>query len=102
MVHRIRPREDWARPLDGRILEACAASGFVLTPAVIAYTIEYSREEVNRRLSELERRSFVERIDRGKYRITSHGRQYSFGPLSWPIVTDSRTTAPRHSKVERS
>jgi predicted transcriptional regulator len=78
---RVRRSEEWMRPIDDRILEACDASGFVLTPAVIAYNIEYSREEVNRRLGELERRSFVERVERGKYRITERGRRYLVGPL---------------------
>jgi hypothetical protein len=78
---RVRSHEEWMRPIDDRILEACDASGFVLTPAVIAYNIGYSREEVNRRLGELERRSFVERVERGKYRITDRGRRYLVGPL---------------------
>lgn len=77
----VRPRERWMRPLDDHILELCSASDLVLTPAVIAYNIEYSREEVNRRLSELERHSLVERVDRGKYRITQYGQQYLSGSL---------------------
>lgn len=77
----IRPREHWMRPLDDRILELCSASDLVPTPAVIAYNIEYSREEVNRRSSELERHSLVERVDRGKYRITRYGQQYLSGSL---------------------
>lgn len=59
---RHRSREAWMRPIDDRILECCSRSGLVLTPAVIAYNIGYSREEVNRRLSELEARSLVERV----------------------------------------
>lgn len=74
-----RPREDWMRPIDDRILETYAASGLVLTPAVVAYNIGHSREEVNRRLSELERRSFVERVERGKYRLADRGRVYLSG-----------------------
>lgn len=79
---RVRPREAWMRPVDDRILETCTAADLVLTPAIVAYNIDYSREEVNRRLSELERRSFVKRVDRGKYRITDRGRAYLYGSLT--------------------
>lgn len=66
---RVRRQEDWMSPADDRILEICAGVDLVLTPSIIAYNIEYSREEVNRRLSELERHSLIERVDRGKCRI---------------------------------
>lgn len=73
---RVRLQEEWMNPVDDRILEICANGDLVLTPSIIAYNIEYSREEVNRRLSELERHSLVDRVDRGKYRITEKGYQY--------------------------
>lgn len=78
---RVRRQDDWMSPADDLILEVCAGANLVLTPSIIAYNIEYSREEINRRLSELERHSLVERVDRGKYRITDNGRQYLVHPL---------------------
>ncbi|KYH23770.1 hypothetical protein HAPAU_38490 [Halalkalicoccus paucihalophilus] len=78
---RVRAQEDWMSPVDDRILEVCSRADLVLTPSIIAYNIEYSREEINRRLSELERHDFVERVDRGKYRITNKGYQYLTHPL---------------------
>ncbi|MDL5361964.1 hypothetical protein [Halalkalicoccus sp. NIPERK01] len=76
---RIREPADWMTPLDDSILELCYSSGLVLTPAIIGFNTEYSRAEVNRRLSRLERHDLVERVDRGKYRITPLGERYLQG-----------------------
>jgi Mn-dependent DtxR family transcriptional regulator len=51
----------------------------VLTPAIIAYNIDYSRGEVNRRLAELETHGLAEKVERGKYRLTDQGEQYIEG-----------------------
>jgi predicted transcriptional regulator len=80
------PREfrkpaDWMVPMDDRILELFHSAHLVLTPAIIAYNIDHSREEVNRRLSTLEEHDLIERVERGKYRITEHGEQYLQGQL---------------------
>lgn len=72
------PRE-WMRPLDERVLETLHASGLTLTPAIVAYNIGYSPEEVNRRLSTLTDHDFVERVERGKYRITDVGELFLQG-----------------------
>ncbi|MDQ2050967.1 ArsR family transcriptional regulator [Natronolimnohabitans sp. A-GB9] len=72
----IRPREEWMDPMDDRILELLDETEIVLTPALLAYNIDYSREAVNRRLLELCERGFVDRVDHGKYRITPLGRRY--------------------------
>ncbi|MEM4780598.1 MAG: winged-helix domain-containing protein [Halalkalicoccus sp.] len=76
---RRQPNEAWMRPIDESIVEILAESDLVLTPAVVAYNIGYSREEVNRRLSELETHGLVERVERSKYRITDDGRGWSGG-----------------------
>lgn len=76
---RMRKPADWMTPLDDSILELCHSSELVLTPAIISFNIEYSRAEVNRRMSKLERHRLIERIERGKYRITSFGKQYVRG-----------------------
>lgn len=76
---RMRLPAEWMTPMDDDILELFHSSDLVLTPSIIAYNIEYSREEVNRRLSELESHDVVERVDRGKYRITEVGEEYLAG-----------------------
>lgn len=72
----------WMVPMDDEILELFHSVHLVLTPAIIAYNIDRSREEVNRRLSELESRELVERVERGKYRITHPGEQYLQGEFA--------------------
>lgn len=78
----VREPEDWMLPIDDAILSLFHSTDLVLTPSIIAYNIEYSRDEVNRRLVELEKRGFVTKIERGKYRITALGRQYLDGAVS--------------------
>lgn len=75
----IRHPAEWMTPMDNRILELFHSAELVLTPAIIAHNIDYSREEVNRRLSELREHGFVERVERGKYRLTEPGEQYLRG-----------------------
>lgn len=87
---RIRHPRRWMRPVDERILELFHSTDLVLTPSIIAHNIDYSSKEVNRRLSELADHGFVERVDRGKYRITDLGEQY----LRVPIVSDERESDP--------
>ena len=79
---KVRQRADWMLPIDDAVLRLFHSTDLILTPTIIAYNIDYSREEVNRRLSELENRGFVSKVERGKYRITSLGRQYIDGPIS--------------------
>lgn len=68
-------------PIDDRILEALATSGMVLSPSVIAFNIDKSRSEVNRRLSELVDHGLVDRVKRGYYEITEAGEQYLDGNI---------------------
>lgn len=68
-------------PIDDRILEALATSGLVLSPSVIAFNIDKSRSEVNRRLSALVEHGLVERVKRGYYKITELGEQYLAGEI---------------------
>jgi predicted transcriptional regulator of viral defense system len=53
--------------------------------------MEYSRGEVNRLLSTLEKRGFVTKVERGKYRITTLGTQYVTG-----TIDSGRLTRLRH------
>ncbi len=75
----VRNPEEWMRPMDERILEVFHSSRLVLTPAIVAYNIDYSKKAVNRRLTELADHDFVERVDRGKYRMTEIGEHYLQG-----------------------
>lgn len=78
----VRQPEEWMLPVDDAILGLFHSANLVLTPSIIAYNIDYSRDEVNRRLIELEKQGFVSKVDRGKYRITALGQQYLDGPVS--------------------
>ena len=69
-------RADWMVPMDDVILDVHYSSSLVLTPAIVAYNTGHSREEVNRRLTKLEANGFVERVERGKYRLAERGEQY--------------------------
>lgn len=93
----VEPRElrkpaGWMAPMDDRILELFHSSHLVLTPAIIAYNIDYSREEVNRRLSALEEHDLIERVERGKYRITELGEQYLQGELHVALLEQQSET----------
>lgn len=75
----IRHPAEWMVPMDDEILELFHSIDLVLTPSIIAYNTGYSREEVNRRLGELTERGLMDRVERGKYRITPLGENYLAG-----------------------
>jgi predicted transcriptional regulator len=77
----MRKPGDWMQPMDDRILEALQSSGLILSPSIIAYNIDRSREAVSRRLSELSDYGMVDRVDRGKYEITGQGERYLEGEI---------------------
>lgn len=72
----MRNQADWMVPMDEEILELFQSAHLVLTPTIIAYNTQHSRESVSRRLSELTENGLVERVDHGKYRMTGLGEQY--------------------------
>ena len=84
----IRRPADWMTPMDDSILELFHSSELVLTPAIIALNIDHSREEVNRRLGKLDAHGLVEKVDRGKYRMTELGEQYLRGELHVALLTE--------------
>jgi predicted transcriptional regulator len=47
----------------------------VQTPSVIAFNLDISQTWVNQQLSELVDQSLVEKVEKGKYRITDAGRR---------------------------
>lgn len=66
---------------DDRILETLESSGLALSPAVIAYNTDYSRNYINKRIRKLREKELVERPDEGYYQITDLGRSYLAGEL---------------------
>ncbi|OYR80253.1 MarR family transcriptional regulator [Halorubrum sp. E3] len=77
----MRPRVEWMNQTDDRVLELLAESDLILTPAVIAKNLEYTRNWVSRRIGRLEDAGLVEPVDSGYYRITDRGRAYLAGEL---------------------
>lgn len=73
--------------MDDRILEVLNA-GLVLSPTIIAYNIDKSREAVGRRLSELSTAGMVRRIERGRYEITDLGQEYLAGEIDAEDLAD--------------
>lgn len=66
---------------DDRILETLESSGIVLSPAVLAYNTDYTRNYVNKRLRKLRNKGLIERVDSGYYQITDRGQAYLGGEI---------------------
>ena len=77
----MRPRVDWMNQTDDRILELLDESDLILTPAVMARNLDYTRNWVSRRVGKLESAGLVEPIDSGYYRISERGRAYLEGEI---------------------
>ncbi len=77
----IRRSADWMTPMDDELLGAFHGADLVLTPSVVAYNTGYSRKEVNRHLIELADHELLEKVERGKYRLTRRGERYLRGQL---------------------
>lgn len=65
---------EWMTEMDKEILRVLN-SGLILSPSIIAININRSRRGVSNRLSSLQAGGFVEKEDRGKYRITEEGKE---------------------------
>lgn len=77
----MRPRVEWMNQTDNRILDLLEESGLILSPAVLAKNLDYSRNWVSRRASKLEEADLIESVDGSYYRITDLGRAYLEGDL---------------------
>ena len=84
----MRPRVEWMNQTDDRILELLDESGLILSPAVIAVNLEYSRSWISRRISKLVNAGLVETINEGYYRITDLGRDYLEGEIDVKELED--------------
>lgn len=64
---------DWFTGADAQIL-FILNSGLTLTPSIIAENSDITRQTVSKRLNTLQAGGYVEKVDRGKYKITPGGR----------------------------
>ncbi|AEH36193.1 hypothetical protein [Halopiger xanaduensis] len=85
---RVRRPAEWMTPMDDEILAAFHDTGLALTPSVVAFNTGFSRKEVNRRLIELEAHGFVDKVERGKYRLARRGERYLRGQFRTGSATD--------------
>lgn len=77
----MRPRVEWMNQTDDRILELLDESNLILTPAVIAKNLGYTRNWISRRIGKLEDAGLVVSKDSGYYQISNRGRDYLAGEL---------------------
>jgi len=85
----MRPRVEWMNQTDDRILELLEESGLMLSTAVIATNLDYTRSWVSRRLSKLSSARLVEKTEEGYYQITDRGRAYLSGDLDADDLEES-------------
>lgn len=91
----VRNPAEWMTPMDDEMLELFHSTELVLSPSIIAYNLDYSREAVSRRLGELCEHGFAEKIELGKYRLTGLGEQYlKLYPVSMSENGGSVSRAP--------
>ncbi|NUB91310.1 ArsR family transcriptional regulator [Haloterrigena sp. SYSU A558-1] len=88
---RIRQPADWMTPMDDDILSTFHSADLILTPSIVACNTGFSRKEVNRRLIELDEHGLVEKVERGKYRMTQRGERYLRGQLRTVPTTNDDT-----------
>lgn len=87
---------DWLTGADAYILFVLT-SGLTLTPGVIAENTGVSRVTVSRRLSTLRAGGLVEKVDRGKYKITADG---AFAVTNDPEVYEQYRDAKNNETEE--
>lgn len=74
-----RRPDEWMTPMDDEILQLFHSTHLILSPSIIAENIDYSRDEINRRLRILEDHEYVSRSGRGRYQLTTFGEKYIRG-----------------------
>jgi len=85
---------EWITDMDKEILEVLS-SELILTPSIIAENISRSRKGVSNRINSLQAGELVEKVDRGKYRITDEGLSV------WEISDKDRFRRRRFDATER-
>jgi predicted transcriptional regulator len=74
---------------DDRILSLLEESGLMLSPAVIAVNLDYSRGWVSKRLRKLLEAELVEKSESSYYKITEQGKQYLAGEIEADVLEDA-------------
>jgi len=74
---------------DDRILSLLEESGLILSPAVIAVNLDYSRGWVSKRLRKLLEAKLVERSESSYYTITERGEQYLAGEIEADVLEEA-------------
>ncbi|WP_436934507.1 hypothetical protein [Halovenus marina] len=91
-------KPDWLTEMDEEILEVLGTS-LILSPSIIAENIGRSREGVSSRLSALQAGGLVDKVDRGKYRLTKNGMRL----VGWkvPSQSDAKKIGEVRDEIER-
>jgi len=79
---------DWLTEMDLEILRLLG-SEFVLSPSIIAENIDRSREGVSNRLNSLQAGGLVEKVSRGKYKITPEGLEIVPGEWRYVVTAEN-------------
>jgi len=74
---------------DDRILSLLEESGLMLSPAVIAANLDYTRGWVSKRLRKLLEAGLVEKSQSSYYEITERGEKYLVGEIEAGILEDT-------------
>jgi predicted transcriptional regulator len=74
---------------DDRILLLLEESGLMLSPAVLAANLDYTRGWVSKRLRKLLEAGLVEKSQSSYYEITERGEQYLAGEINANILEDA-------------
>ena len=85
----MRPRVSWMNQTDDRILSLLEESGLMLSPAVIAANLDYTRGWVSKRLRKLLEAGLVEKSQSSYYEITERGEKYLVGEIEAGILEDT-------------
>ncbi len=88
----VEKKPDWMTETDLQILDALMR-GLVLSPSIISTNTGKSREGISRRLNTLQAADYVEKVERGKYKITKDGHEFMEGRIlpgddDWKIDPD--------------
>nr|WP_254280668.1 winged helix-turn-helix domain-containing protein [Halomicroarcula marina] len=84
----MRPRVSWMNQTDDRILALLDESGLMLSPAVIAVNLDYTRNWVSKRLALLLDAGLVQKSQSSYYEITDLGEQYLSGEIDASVLED--------------
>jgi predicted transcriptional regulator len=74
---------------DDRILSVLDESGLMLSPAVIAVNLDYTRGWVSKRLRKLLEAGLIEKSQSSYYQITERGEQYLAGEVEADVLEDA-------------